>query len=65
MDVHIGEVQTTVTATDSEALLTDRLQREIIAAVLRELEQLEGYRERRDQEQRLTQGATSRRPLWE
>jgi len=58
MDVHIGEVNTTVSATDSEALLSPRLMRRIVDAVLVELREQEAYERRRQQERCLQPGIT-------
>lgn len=58
MDVHIGEVNTSVSATDSESLLNPRLLRRIVTAVLAELREQQAYEQRQQQERCLQPGIT-------
>lgn len=61
MDVHIGEVTSTVQATDSQSLLSTPLLRQIVSAVIVELKRQEEETLRRQQDTRLQPGVHSRR----
>lgn len=65
MDIHIGEVSSTVRATDSEALLSPAVLQQIVQAVLRELRAQEGYEERRHAERKLSRSVAMQRHSWE
>lgn len=47
MDVHIGEITTSVQVSDTQSLLSPELLRQIISAVLAELNERRIYEERR------------------
>jgi hypothetical protein len=57
MDTFIHETNLTIRATDSEAILTPRLLRQIVNEVVAELEQMDMYAERRQRVRRIEQGA--------
>jgi len=61
MEVQIEEVQSTVHATDSEALLNQGLMRRIVQAVLAELNARQERETRWQGERRLAQGSSDAR----
>jgi hypothetical protein len=65
MDVHIGEIDSTIRATDSQALLSPPMLRQIVRAVLAELREQEGREQRRAQERRIEPGAATSTHPWE
>lgn len=50
MDLHIGQINSTVRATDSEALLSPALLRQITAAVISQMQSQSALAERVEQE---------------
>lgn len=65
MDIHINEIDSTVRATDSQALLSQPMLRQIVQAVLAELREQQGAAQRRAAESRLTTGASASEHSWE
>ena len=61
MDVHIGEVTSTVRATDSQSMLSPAVLRQIVNAVLAELKRQEQEEMRRQSDTRLEAGVYPRR----
>ncbi len=61
MDVHIGEVTSSVQATDSQSLLSPAILRQIVNAVLAELKRQEQEEMRRQSDTRLAPGVYPRR----
>jgi len=56
MDVHIGEIVSTVRAVDGDALLAPQTLEKIVRAVLRAVEEREAHACRVKAEQRVTSG---------
>ena len=65
MDIHINEIDSTVRATDSQALLSPPMLRQIVQAVLAELRDQQGAEQRRQAESRITAGAAATEHSWE
>lgn len=65
MNVHVGEMNSTVRTTESEALLTPELLRQITAAVSAAIREQNAYEARRLSEQRIVGGVTQRKASWE
>lgn len=59
MEVNIGEVNSTVRATDSGSLVSAETLERIVCAVMERLREEEGHRQRTDDERRLTTGIAS------
>lgn len=59
MDVHIGEVTSSVQAVDSEAWMNPDVMRQIVQQVLAELRRQEMQQDRRQRDTRLQQGSYS------
>jgi hypothetical protein len=59
MEVNIGEVNSTVRATDSGSLLSAETLERIVRAVMERLREEEGHRQRAEAERRLTAGITA------
>jgi len=58
MEVNIGEVNSTVRATDSASLLSAEMLERIVRAVLERLREEEDHRARAEDERRLTAGVS-------
>lgn len=56
MEINIGQVNSTVRATDSASLLSPEVMERIVHAVLERVRQEEGHRERSEAERRLSPG---------
>jgi hypothetical protein len=56
MEVNIGEVNSTVRATDSRSLLSVEVLECIVRAVMERLREEEGHRQRTEAERRLSSG---------
>ena len=56
MEVNIGEVNSTVRATDSGSLLSVEVLERIVCAVMERLREEEGHRQRIEAERRLSPG---------
>jgi len=61
MDVEIGEVVASVKAVDGSALTSPEVLRQIVAAVLRAVEEREAHAERVRAERRVTGGVSEER----
>lgn len=59
MDVHIGDVTSTVRAVDGNALLSPHVLNTIVQVVLRAVEEREDHRRRVQAEQRISQGVSA------
>jgi hypothetical protein len=57
MDVHIGELSSTVRAVDEDSVLSPAVMERIVAMVLRAVEDAEAHRTRVEAERRLVHGA--------
>jgi hypothetical protein len=64
MDVHIGEMNSTVKATDSQSLLSPSVLRQIIEAVMAELEVANATDRQRAGERRLQSGSVAQPYPW-
>jgi hypothetical protein len=58
MEVHIGDVQSTVRAVDSDALLSPQTLEKIVRMVLQAVHDQEAHRQRVRAEQRITSGVS-------
>jgi hypothetical protein len=58
MDVHIGEVNSTVRATDSQALLSPQVLDQIVRVVLERLREEQARQERAEEDRRLRSGVS-------
>jgi hypothetical protein len=56
MDIHIGEISSTVRAVDSDSLLTPQMMEKIVLAVLRAMEERELHHQRVRAETRVSGG---------
>jgi len=56
MDVHVGEIVSTVRAVDSDALLSPQVMEKIVQAVLRAVDERDAHAQRVRAEQRVTSG---------
>lgn len=56
MEVHIGELVSTVRAVDGEALLAPQTLKKIVEVVLKAVEEREGHRRRVDAERTVSSG---------
>lgn len=65
MNVHINEMNSTIHATDSQALLSPELLRQITQAVLAALKEQESYEQRRMNERQIRPSATAQSHTWE
>jgi hypothetical protein len=66
MDVHIGEMQSTVRATDSGTLLSPGMLEQIVRAVLERVREEQAYDRRVADERRLRPGVSAdEHPAWE
>ena len=61
MDVEIGEVVATVKAVDSSSLTSPEVMRQIVAAVLRAVDEREGHTARVHAERRVSGGVSQER----
>jgi hypothetical protein len=66
MDVHIGEMNSTVQMTDSQALLSPQILEKIISVVLQRVREDDAHREQVEDERRLRPGVTAKEgTTWE
>jgi hypothetical protein len=65
MEVHVGEMSSTVRATDSVSLLTPSVLRQIVQAVLAELQVAQTADRQRQSERRLQAGSVPQPHPWE
>lgn len=66
MDVHIGEMNSTVQMTDSQALLSPQILEQIVRVVLQRVNEDDSHRERAEDERRLRPGVTAKEgTTWE
>jgi len=56
MEVHIGELVSTVRAVDGDALLTPQTLQKIVEVVLKAIDDRDGHRRRVDAERRVSDG---------
>jgi hypothetical protein len=61
MDVHIGEITSSIHVSDSNALLSPELLRQIVSAVLAELNERRTHEERRQADRAVHAGAYAQR----
>ena len=64
MNVHIGELNTTVRTVDSEALLSPQVLAQITSVVLQAVREKESHQERVDNERRVTGGVYAETEGW-
>jgi hypothetical protein len=57
MDVHIGELTSTIRAVDEDSVLAPAVMERIVAAVLKAVQDAEAHRKRVEAERRLVHGA--------
>ena len=60
MDVHVGEMNSTVRATDSQALLSPQILEQIVRLVLQRVREEESHGERVEEERRLRPRVSAR-----
>ena len=65
MDVQINEMNSTIHATDSQALLSPELLRQITQAVLAALKEREGLEQRQQNERQIRPSSTPQAHSWE
>jgi hypothetical protein len=66
MDVHIGEMNSTVQMTDSQALLSPQILEQIVRIVLQRVRDDDAHRARVEDERRLRPGVTAKEATtWE
>lgn len=66
MDVHIGEMNSNVQMTDSQALLSPQILEQIVRVVLQRVREDDAHKERVEGERRLRPGVTAREAtVWE
>ncbi len=65
MDVQINEMNSTIHATDSQALLSPELLRQITQAVLAALKEREGLEQRQQKERQIRPSSSAQSPSWE
>jgi hypothetical protein len=64
MDVHVGEMSSTVRATDSQSLLTPSVLRQIVEAVMAELQVAKATDQQRASERKLQAGSVAQPFPW-
>lgn len=66
MDVHIGEVNSTVRATDSQTLLSPQVLDQIVRVVLERLREEQAHEQRVEEERRLRPAVSAQETsVWE
>lgn len=65
MDVHVGEIVSTVRAVDGDALLSPQVLERIVRAVMRAIEERDAHARRVRSEQRVTSGVRDEQMLEE
>lgn len=62
MDVHIGKIDSTIRATDTQALLSPQMLEQIVSAVLERLREEQQHEQRVADERRLRAGVLASHP---
>ncbi len=65
MDLHIGEINSTVRATDSEALLSPEMMQQILDEVMIRLREQQEMAQRVDQEEEIINSSSDQMRSWD